>query len=160
MYICLLLPWIDAPRIRSILLAFLMDFGLLGGVFAFFDTSGMHYSYSPLTVHSFAWHILLIIIGVYAGLTREADYSGTGYKKTAGVYLACCLAATFFNTIFHNYGNINMFYISPFSPMRQKVFLVVAQFLGDGIGIAVYIAACLLGGWILHRLWYRITRIL
>lgn len=36
-------------HISSRLQSFLMDFGLLGGIFAFFDTSGMHYGYLPLT---------------------------------------------------------------------------------------------------------------
>ena len=40
-------------HISSRLQSFLMDFGLLGGIFAFFDTSGMHYGYLPLTIHSY-----------------------------------------------------------------------------------------------------------
>ena len=43
MYICTALPFVHGLKIRRCLLAFLMDFGLLGGIFAFFDTSGMHY---------------------------------------------------------------------------------------------------------------------
>ncbi|MGF0031734.1 hypothetical protein ACQRBN_02050 [Bariatricus sp. SGI.154] len=157
MYICLILPWVNSTHVQSVLLAFLMDFGLMGGIFTFFDTSGMHYSYTPLTIHSFAWHILLIIIGIYAGLGRKADYSNKGYLKTAGIYLACCLIATFFNILFHHYGNINMFYISPYYHMRQKAFHIIAMVLGDGVGIAVYIAACLFGAWILHQMWRKVT---
>ena len=44
MYVCLILPWCNSPRIRGVLLAFLMDFGLLGGIFTFLDTTGMYYS--------------------------------------------------------------------------------------------------------------------
>ena len=44
-----------ADRLCSLLAAFLMDFGLLGGIFVFFDTSGMHYEYLPLTIHSYAY---------------------------------------------------------------------------------------------------------
>ena len=32
MYVCLILPWCYSPRIRGVLLVFLMDFGLLGGI--------------------------------------------------------------------------------------------------------------------------------
>ena len=57
MYICLILPWIRSPQIYDAFLTFLMDFGMLGGIFAFCDTSGMYYHYPPLTIHSFAWHV-------------------------------------------------------------------------------------------------------
>ena len=70
MYICLMFPWIHSEKLQKIMLVFLMDYGLLGGIFAFFDTSGMHYSYFPLTVHSFTWHILLIILGLAAGFSQ------------------------------------------------------------------------------------------
>lgn len=82
MYVCLILPWCNSPGIRGVLLAFLMDFGLLGGIFTFFDTSGMYYSYLPLTFHSFAWHILLIFLGIRAGLARESDHSLKGFLKS------------------------------------------------------------------------------
>lgn len=71
MYLCLVIPWIHTERLRGILITFLMNFGLLGGIFAFFDTSGMHYEYLPLTIHSYAWHILLITIGLFAGYQKK-----------------------------------------------------------------------------------------
>ena len=114
MYICLILPWIRSPQIYDAFLTFLMDFGMLGGIFAFCDTSGMYYHYPPLTIHSFAWHILLIILGLYAGFTIGKNISIRNYLKSAGIYLICCVIATIWNLLFHPYGNINMFYISPY----------------------------------------------
>ena len=75
MYVCLLLPWVRSRCVQQVLTAFLVDFGMLGGIFAFFDTSGMHYDYFPLTVHSFAWHILLIILGLAAARSDQAASS-------------------------------------------------------------------------------------
>lgn len=155
MYLCLILPWIRSEQFQKIILSFLMDFGLLGGIFAFFDTSGMHYSYLPLTIHSFAWHILLIILGLTAGFSRMADYSMRGWAGAVSCYLSCCCAATCFNVIFHSSGTINMFYISPYYPMAQRVFRDIAQFTGNTAGIFIYILATILCSGIFHWLWHQ-----
>ena len=44
MYVCLLLPFAVPESIHRAMEAFLMDFGLLGGIFAFFDTCGISFS--------------------------------------------------------------------------------------------------------------------
>lgn len=154
MYICLLLPFIPSGTFRQMLLTFLMDFSLLGGVCAFLDTSGMHYDYLPLTIHSFAWHILLIIIGIYTGLSQDADYSPRGYILATGFYGCCCLIATCFNLTFYRYGSLNMFYINPRYDMTQKVFSNIAKALGTPAGIMAYILATIIGAGILHLLWF------
>lgn len=153
MYLCLAIPWVHTERLRGILITFLMNFGLLGGIFAFFDTSGMHYGYLPLTIHSYAWHILLITIGLFAGLSKEADYSIKGFAGSACCYLSCCLLATFFNLAFYRYGPINMFYISPHYYMNQIVFRDIVRLWGNGAGILTYIAATVFGGWLFHQSW-------
>ena len=142
-----------ADRICPLLTAFLMDFGLLGGIFAFFDTSGMHYGYLPLTIHSFAWHILLI-------LDPRTDHSRKGFFFSAGLYLACCGTATIFNLWFRRYGTINLFYISPYCDMNQKVFCRIADLWGNGPGITAYIFASLAGAGLLHLTWKRTADIL
>lgn len=162
MYICTALPFVHSLKIRRCLLAFLMDFGLLGGIFAFFDTSGMHYRYVPLTVHSFTWHVLLILIGIYAGMTwRATAEPETGdntlfpgdYCKAVYLYLLCCLAALCLNLAFRRYGAINMFYISPYYSMQQKVFDQIAASLGNGTGIFLYLLSTLAGARIFHQIW-------
>lgn len=153
MYLCLLLPWIHSERIRGAFLTFLMDYGLLCGIFVFFDTSGMHYSYAPLTVHSYVWHILLIIMGLGAGLAKCTGYTWQEFQDSTLCYLLGCLAATVFNLAFHNLGTINMFYISPYYPMQQRVFEYFASILGNGWGILIYLAAIPTGALIFHFLW-------
>lgn len=153
MYVCLLAPWQKSGKLYGILLTFLMDFGLLAGIFTFFDTSGLYYGYAPLTIHSFAWHILLIILGLYAGLTSEADYSFRGYGLSAFVYFACCLLATGFNLAFYRFGSINMFYISPHYTMSQKVFRNIALLCGNTAGILIYAFTIPFGAFLLHCLW-------
>ncbi len=154
MYICLFLPFAKHAGLHRAMIAFLKDFGLLGGIFAFFDTSGMHYAYAPLTIHSFAWHFVLITIGIMAGLY----YRDSGFKEYRGglyIYLLCCLAATGFNLVFYRFGAINMFFISPHFAMSQKVFRDIASFLGNTAGIISYIGATILGASIFHYLWMK-----
>lgn len=153
MYICLLLPFIPSGTFAQILRTFFMDFSLLGGICAFLDTSGMYYDYAPLTVHSFSWHILLIIIGIYAGSSKEADYSLKGYTLSTSLYGCCCLLATCFNLTFYQYGSLNMFYISPHYNMTQKVFVHIARAFGNPAGITIYILATITGAGILHLVW-------
>ncbi len=123
-----------------------------------FDTTGMYYPYFPLTVHSFAWHILLILIGIYAGRTGKADASFKGFAQSAGIFLSCCLLATLFNLIFHPLGRINMFYISPYYQMGQIVFRKIARIWGNTAGILCYLIAILVGAGLLHLIWKQVLK--
>ncbi len=169
MYVCLLLGVVHSEKIQWILISFLMDFGLLAGIFTFFDTSGMHYIYLPLTIHSYAWHVLLIIIGIWSGTAYENVY---GYKHSHShsllpqdfldcscVYLACVLLATGCNLAFFQYGAINMFYINPYLPMSQKVFGTIADTFGNRTGIIVYILSTIFGAWLLHQMWIKLSKL-
>lgn len=159
MYVCLIISFTSSEKIHRVLLTFLMDYGLLAGIFTFFDTSGMHYTYAPLTVHSYTWHILLILLGVYAGYVNMAQASKTDFRTASVIYLFCCLVAALCNYTLRRCGNINMFYISPYYKMDQKVFRHIAILLGNNAGIAVYILSVVLGAYLIHQLWTRILRV-
>lgn len=154
MYLCLLLPFVKHESLHCAMITFFKDFGLLGGIFAFFDTSGMHYSYTPLTIHSFIWHFILITLGIMAGLYYK-NSSFKDYRGSLYIYLVCCFIATCFNLSFYQFGAINMFFISPYFKMSQKVFRDIASFFGNAAGILSYIGAVVLGAAILHRLWMK-----
>ncbi|MCU6684963.1 YwaF family protein [Dorea acetigenes] len=157
MYVCLLLPFAVPESIHRAMEAFLMDFGLLGGIFAFFDTSGMKYSFFPLTCHSYLWHIFLIIIGITAGVSCRPQ-SWNDFKNSVYIYLSCCGIASIFNVCFGSLGSINMFYINPAHRMSQKVFRNIADALGNNAGILIYIAATILGAGIFHFIWRQILK--
>lgn len=144
-------------RISALLQAFLMDFGLLGGICAFFDTSGMHYGYLPLTIHSYAWHILLIVLGCISGLDRHTNHSRRGFQFSTALYLLCCMIATVLNLLLYPLGTINMFYISPHYTMQQKYFCDIAQIWGNEWGIGSYIILSMIGAGLLHLGWKMIN---
>ncbi len=153
MYICLLIGIVKSAQVKTALYTFLMDFGLLGGIAAFFDTSGMHYSLTALTVHSFLWHFCLIAIGIAAGFSKKGSTPVKGFLSGASVYGAGCVFAAALNVAAHPLGYINMFYISPYYPMSQVVFDHIAAVLGNNCGIFIYIGCCVLGGGVMHGFW-------
>lgn len=153
MYICLLMGIVKSAPVKRALYTFLMDFGLLGGIAAFFDTSGMFYPLTSLTVHSFGWHICLILLGLAAGFSGRGDTTVRGFIRGAFIYGLGCVFATALNVAAHPLGVINMFYISPYYPMGQVIFDHIAAVLGNGPGIGIYLGCCVLGGGVMHGFW-------
>lgn len=170
MYLLLLYPWLRRERPRRILLTFLMSYTLLGGIAVFADTSGLHYPLTALTVHSYLWHILLILIGIMSGLVyfRSAHEKApsapacfcSGHEKaprafagSTGLYLFCCVLAELFNLAFDRFGTINMFYINPDYQMQQIIFADLSVRIGNAPAILLYIASTILGAFFLFLIW-------
>lgn len=176
MYVLLAYPWLRRGNVRRALLMFLMCYCLLGGIAVFADTSGLHYPLKALTVHSYLWHILLIILGITSGITYIRLLRSNGKKtlfsrslKTAFplrpfiysslLYLACCLAAELLNLSLDRFGTINMFYINPDYQMQQVVFRDLLPLLGNTGVILLYIASTIFGAFILFLVWKLIFRL-
>ena len=176
MYILLVYPWIRKRTARLTLLAFLMSYCLLGGIAVFADTTGLHYPLKALTVHSYLWHILLIILGISAGFVYarllRSDQKKTLFSRALAaafplrpfiystfLYLTCCLAAVLLNLSLDRYGTINMFYINPDYKMQQIIFRDFIPVLGNNGAIALYIISTILGALILFLIWKLIFRL-
>lgn len=177
MYLLLVFPWIKSRKGRRALLAFLMDYTLLGSIMVWADTSGLFYPLAALTLHSFLWHILLTVIGLLAGFSwrgeikasscavnipvETAGFSRRQSGKEAGkdfldatlLYGAGCLAAAFLNFLFREKGEINMFYINPDAPVTQPFFRHLVPVIGQVPTILLYILATVAGAGILHKIW-------
>lgn len=154
MYLCLSLPLFSSERVRLAIYTFLMTYSLMGGIFVFFDTSGMHYPLAVLTVHSYAWHICLIGIGITAGISLLGKLTARAMAGCTCIFFISCLLATLLNIILVRLGDINMFYISPYYYMSQVFFRNIAQFTGNGFGILFYIFTVFAGGWLFFLLWF------
>lgn len=157
MYVLLAFPWVKNVRLRAVLVHFLMCYSLLGGIAVFADTSGLHYPVLPLTVHSYLWHVLLIVIGVTAGAAGRAP-SLRHFLDATVLYLLCCVIAEVCNHFLGKYGSINMFYINPQYHMQQIGFEQLVPYIGNTAAILVYIAATVCGAWILFLLWSLLKR--
>lgn len=162
MYILLILPWTKNTGIRRTLLSFLMNYSLLGGIAVFADTSGLHYPVPALTVHSYLWHILLILTGLTAGAacikeSQSCKLSPQLFHNSTFIYLACCAAAAGINKIFDGFGDINMFYINPDYEMQQIGFSALVRYIGNIPAIILYILSTILGAYILFHIWHLIA---
>lgn len=162
MYILLILPWIRNFRARNAFLTFLMCYGLLGGLAVFSDTSGLKYPVLSLTLHSYLWHIVLIIVGTLAGAVcirenRDHILSPRLFIDGTLLYFLCCLIASFINRLFGALGTINMFYINPYYKMQQIGFASLVQYCGNDLAIFIYILATVFGASILFSIWSLIS---
>lgn len=152
MYLCLLMPLIHSPDRRRIAATFLLDFGLLGALGTFIDPSGLMHPYLTLTVHGFVWHVILVFLGFYILMSGQADLSLPGFGRTLPLFALCCILAEIGNWLFHVKGEIDLFYISPFTHSTQLFFADIDQLLGRPAGIVFYIFTMIAGAYFIHGL--------
>ena len=158
MYLCAILPFMKKSRWLIPLETFLMDFNLLGGLMALLVPDGLMHPYITLTLHAFVWHFLLLFVGFFIGFSRHGDTSLSGFIKTLPILLICIGAATLLNVLFHSYGDINMFYISPYKITTQPVFSQIMKRTGIWIGNLLYITAMCIASFLIHRMFATIRR--
>lgn len=149
MYLCLFLPIIKRyPSIRLTFCTYLQDFCLLGGIMALLEPSGLFHPYWVLTLHGLIWHIILIFLGLYSGLSGVCGYGKREYAKSLLLLGAFCLMASGINIA--TKGQADMFYISPYYPVTQIFFHQISLSLGTPAGIIIYLASICLGGFLIH----------
>lgn len=160
MYLFLLYPFVRR-NVQHTLTTFFMTYTLLGGIAVFADTSGLHYPLPALTVHSYSWHLLLIITGIGSGcmfLYRLSPHKKqTGFLRpflhATALYLVLCLTAEILNLSLDRFGTINMFYINPHYRMQQIVFRDLVPLIGNTAAICLYIIMTVFGAFILFLIW-------
>lgn len=158
MYLLLVLPFLKSNSHKKVIFTFLMNYSLLSGIFVFFDTSGMHYPLISLTIHSYVWHIILIIIGISSGIILYRFYRSdfTYFGKATGLFISCAVIAQCLNLSIGQYAQINMFYISPLEPATQTFFSSLYRNWGFGIYMIFYLCVIILGAFLLHLLWKKV----
>lgn len=148
MYLCLLLPWIRSEPFKKVVCTFLQDFGLLGGIMALLEPSGLMHPYWTLTLHGFLWHFMLIFIGLFIGFSGRGERGLRGYLKTMPLLAVSCMIATAINLL--TQGAADMFYISPYHPVMQVFYYQFSLRYGITAGIMIYLASICIGGMICH----------
>lgn len=159
MYLLLSLPVCEKffPKFQTPILTFLATYGLLGGLAVFADTSGLHYPVLPLTVHAYTWHVLMIAIGIASAILLMLDKCQShAFQGATAIYLSCCLVASAINAALGG-NSVNMFYINPKTPMVQVVFCDLVTHIGNVPTILLYVAATMLGAWLIYVFWQTIA---
>ena len=160
MYLCLAVPLLRGKsfdRVRRSLCTFIQDFGLLGGIMALAEPSGLMHSYWTLTLHGLGWHFMLIFLGLFCAFSGSSCREPNGFLSALPLFAACCVIATAINVAVHPLGNADMFYISPYYPNEQLVFHQIALEIGIAAGNLIYLTGVALGGFLCHMACRRIT---
>ncbi|MCI6017290.1 MAG: YwaF family protein [Clostridiales bacterium] len=152
MYLCLWIPWVKSNRFKRCLNTFLVDFNVLGAVMVFVDPSGLFHGYWTLTLHGILWHLLIVTVGIYAGLTEQGAHKNMkGFVYALPVYAIAAASAVAINVLIYPYEkNINMFYLNPFEPSMQIVFRDIAAKFGITAGNICYYLAIAAGALLVH----------
>lgn len=166
MYLCLFIGLSGRQgfmrQLRRACIVFLSDYTLMSGIVTFLDTSGLHYGYAPLTVHSYVWHMAIAAAGFYSGLILPEYQCGPAIKRKRSrrdflqasvIFLAGCGIAELINLSLDRYGIVNMFYINPHYYVNQIVFNDLAHILPNNLVIVIYIICVMLAAFTVHACW-------
>ena len=138
---------------------FLMDFGMLGGVAALLVPEGfLHPGHPFLSLHGYLWHILLIALSLLIACMGAADTTKAGFLKTLPLFFLGAGVGELLNVLLRDHGDCDMFYISPYHLSSQPVFRDIDAALGRIPGIFIYLAAILLGAFLIHLLLSRLSQ--
>lgn len=135
-----------------------MDFNLLGAFMALLVPNGLMHPYVTMTIHAFLWHFILLFVSFLIGFSKHGDTSIQGFLKTFPILIISVLIATVLNILFHSYGDINMFYISPYEITTQPVFSQIMRHTSIPIGNLIYVSAMSLGAFLIHLLFARLRQ--
>lgn len=158
MYLCLALPFLNSRKLKITLCTFMQDFNLLGGVAALMVSEGFTGIHWSLTLHGYAWHTMLILIGLFIFLSGRWEPSDRGFFRTLPVFVLCCLIATLINVLAPGHGRADMFYISPYHPTTQIVFHQIALHTSITTANILYLSVICLGGYLVHRFFRHLSR--
>ena len=157
MYLCLVFPLLPGGIPRRTAAAYLESFGLLGGIMALTEPSGLMHPYWTLTLHGFLWHFILILLGVYCGRKGLADAGAGGFFRMLPLYGLCCSIAIFINTMeqlcIYPRDYSDLFYINCFFPSEQPFFHQLSLWLGNVWCHILYVLASCCGAGLIHLAW-------
>lgn len=122
--------------------SFLSTYILLASVFALFYPADMIHQEIALTIHSFLWHYILICM---AAISKD-----TSFPKGTLVFLISAMLATGINILLTPFGEINLFYIHPFIPSTQPVFMEIGNQFGILVKNTIYMTAIIIGSGLIH----------
>ncbi len=166
MYLSIAVGLMKKNRVRDAICNYLVAIGLLGGIMAYAEPSGILNGHYFTLIHSCIWHALLIFMGVYVLTTGNACRKIESYKGAMLVLGGVVLSATALNILFRKKPSFSMCYISPFYNTPLAVFSDFDVFFQDALGrytgrvvsILIYLLALVLGGFLIYSVSYLAVR--
>ncbi|MBR2343498.1 MAG: YwaF family protein [Clostridia bacterium] len=150
MYLCLIIPFLREGRVKGAMYNFLASYNLLGGFIAFFEPSGLIHSHWTLTLHAFVWHMLIVFVGVFVGISGRANLRGRGFLHNAVFFVGLAAVAFAINLSLRGVsaGSVNMFYVGP-SNSPLIVFNTICEKLGWYVNTPLYLLALTAGAFLI-----------
>lgn len=156
MFVAFLIPFVKNKKIKEGMYVFLGFFGLLAGVSAMIETSGIfNKAYLPIMIHSTLWHSSMVILGVYAIVARGYGRKFRELIKGVLVYIASVVFAIVLNEVFYytifskgespRGNHCNLFFISSHYNSSLVVFKDIQPRVPYPIYILIYILAFCIG---------------
>ena len=146
MYLCIFCAFCKNEKINNWLYNFMFTFNLLGGAISFSEPSGLNHPYWTLTLHAYTWHMILVFLGFYLFFSKRVCTNWKEYFKGMVIFVSCATIAQIINISFKNFGNINMFYISPYYCSPIAIFKDFYKNLGWFANMCLFLLALLIGG--------------
>ncbi len=166
MYLSIVVGCMKKNKVRDTLCEYLASLGLLGGIMAYVEPSGILNGHYFTLIHSCLWHAFLIFIALYIIFTNNACRRLENYGRAILVLLGVIATATVLNITFRDKPNFNMCYISPFYNTPLAVFSsfdeifkgMLGELPGRIVSIAIYVVALIVGGLLVYTVSYFIKR--
>lgn len=146
MYLCLVLPFLS-ERHQNTLFSYLDSFCFLGALCALLFPQDMLSVYSLMTIHSFAWHGILLFISSLV-VTHHLQGGRKEFLQACRLFVMLAIAAEIINVTgahLSTHALPDMFYISPFTKTLQPFFMEVQDHLGRLPEIIIYLLFYMLG---------------
>ena len=157
MYFCVIIPLLKKGKVQRALYDFTVAYNLLGGAIAFLEPSGLLHEYWTLTLHALIWHMMLVFVGLYIGLSGRACTEKNDYKLATVTFLSLCVIAFSINCIFREISekSINMFFVGP-NVSSLIIVKQIGEMFGWYVGTLCYVPAVCLGGFLVYKIFYRV----
>jgi hypothetical protein len=138
-----LLPFVallPKGRARQALYAFLASYCLAGGLISVLADGGLLRNYWTMTIHSLTWHLLLVFVGLYLGLSGRVNSRVGTFVKGAVVFGVLAFVAFLINLALWDVSNgtCDMFFVGP-APMNVVVYRDIAQVVGRPLTTLIYL---------------------
>ena len=151
LYLCLIVPFLRDGRLKDAIYDFMMSFNFMGGLIAFFEPSGLLHEYWTMTFHSLIWHMMLVFLGLYIGLSGRGGRSVAGFRRALYVFLALSSFAFVMNLLLWapSDGAINLFFLGP-AESSIIVFEWISRTFGWYVNLPIFVGSVALGAFIVY----------
>jgi hypothetical protein len=140
LYLLPFVAWLPKGRVQQALYVFLASYCLAGGLISILVDGGLLRNYWTMTIHSLTWHLLLVFVGLYLGLSGRVGGGIKTFAKGAAAFGAFALIAFVLNIALMDLsgGACDMFFVGP-GPMNVVVYRDIAVVVGRPLTTLLYL---------------------